>query len=63
VLPSGAWYPEHAVYHVRFAFKDVPSELNGQSWRGTVVIAGNWEAPGMRFVRAFFSVLWREVGF
>jgi hypothetical protein len=31
--------------------------------RGTVVIAGDWEAPGMRFVRAFLSVLWREAGF
>lgn len=59
----GAWYPDHAVYHVRFALKDAPAELTGRSWRGTVVIAGDWEAPGMRFVRAFFSVLWREVGF
>lgn len=59
----GAWYPEHAVYHVRFALQDAPKELRDQSWRGTVVIAGDWEAPGMRFVRAFFSVLWREIGF
>jgi putative peptide zinc metalloprotease protein len=63
VLPSGAWHPEHAVYHVRCALKDAPAELNGRSWRGKVVIAGDWEAPGMRFVCAFFAVLWRELGF
>jgi putative peptide zinc metalloprotease protein len=60
---QGAWIPEHAVYHVTLAVKEAPGVLQGQVWRGKVVIAGDWEAPGMRFVRAGLSVLWRELGF
>jgi len=60
---QGVWHPDHAVYHVTLAVKDAPGALAGRSWRGTVVIAGEWEAPGMRFVRTFLSVLWREAGF
>ncbi|MEO7494526.1 MAG: secretion protein HylD [Massilia sp.] len=60
---QGIWYPEHAVYHVRFALTGPAGALEGRSWRGKVVIAGHWEAPGARFVRAFFGVFWREFGF
>jgi putative peptide zinc metalloprotease protein len=60
---QGVWHPEHAVYHVTLSVKDEAGTLSGRSWRGTIVIAGDWEAPGMRFVRAFLSVLWREAGF
>ncbi|HYD81854.1 MAG TPA: site-2 protease family protein [Paucimonas sp.] len=66
---QGAWYPEHAVYRVGFALwdeqdaRDLAPAASGQSRRGTVVIAGAWEAPGARFVRHFLSVLWREIGF
>ncbi|HYC41901.1 MAG TPA: secretion protein HylD [Noviherbaspirillum sp.] len=61
---QGVWYPEHGVYRVKLAMApgetDQPAQ---QALRGTVVIAGKWEAPGLRFVRNFFSVLWRELGF
>ncbi|TFW10315.1 HlyD family efflux transporter periplasmic adaptor subunit [Oxalobacteraceae bacterium OM1] len=59
---QGAWYPEHAVYRVALAVQG-EDEPTVQALRGRVVIAGKWEAPGMRFVRNFFSVLWREFGF
>jgi len=61
---QGSWYPEHGVYRVALAVEqDETGQPVDQSRRGAVVIAGNWEAPGLRFVRNFFSVLWRELGF
>lgn len=60
---QGAWIPDHAVYHVSLSPEDIPEDYAGHVWRGKVVIAGTWEAPGMRFVRTFLSVLWREAGF
>ena len=61
---QGAWYPEHGVYRVTLAVApDEADKAAGQSLRGTVVIAGRWEAPGLRFLRNFLSVLWRELGF
>lgn len=60
---QGQWIPEHAVYHVTLAVREDPGVLGGQSWRGKVVIAGNWEAPGMQFMQSFAALLWRELGF
>ncbi|WP_296952449.1 HlyD family efflux transporter periplasmic adaptor subunit [uncultured Massilia sp.] len=60
---QGAWYPDHAVYRVTFTVDEAPGALAGQAWRGTVVIRGDWEAPGVRFARALASLAWREAGF
>ncbi|WP_082583883.1 site-2 protease family protein [Noviherbaspirillum sp. Root189] len=60
---QGSWIPEHAVYHVTLAVKDPAGALAGRIWRGKVVIAGDWEAPGWRFVQSFAAVAWRELGF
>ncbi|WP_151632460.1 HlyD family efflux transporter periplasmic adaptor subunit [Noviherbaspirillum aerium] len=60
---QGQWIPEHAVYHVTLAVREGTGTLAGQSWRGKVVIAGDWEAPGMQFVQSFAALLWREMGF
>jgi len=60
---QGQWIPEHAVYHVTLAVKDSIGNLDGQSWRGKVVIAGDWEAPGVRFLQSAVALLWRELGF
>jgi putative peptide zinc metalloprotease protein len=60
---QGAWYPDHAVYRVTFSVDRVPAQLAGHAWRGKVVIAGDWEAPGTRFVRALAGLFWREAGF
>jgi putative peptide zinc metalloprotease protein len=59
----GAWIPEHAVYHVTLSLKDAPGTLDGRTWRGKVVIAGAWEAPGSRFVQSLAALLGRELGF
>jgi putative peptide zinc metalloprotease protein len=59
---SGVFYPERAVYRVLLKVvsdNDAPQH----SWRGLLAIAGDWEAPGMRFLRTMFTVLWRETGF
>jgi len=60
---QGEWFPDHAVYRVRFSVQDKAGVLAGHAWRGKVVIAGAWEAPGARFVRAAAALLWREAGF
>lgn len=60
---QGVWFPDHAVYRVNFAVRDPTGSLAGRSWRGTVVIAGDWEAPGQRLVRTAAGLLWREAGF
>ena len=60
---QGVWFPDHAVYRVSFAVQDETGVLAERSWRGTVVIAGDWEAPGARFLRAFATLAWREAGF
>lgn len=59
---AGVLYPEHAVYRVVL---DVDAELPTTSpvWRGRVAIAGQWEAPALRFLRAATAVAWREAGF
>jgi putative peptide zinc metalloprotease protein len=60
---QGAWYPDHAVYRVSFSVDQPEAQLAGHAWRGKVVIAGDWEAPGTRFVRALAGLFWREAGF
>jgi len=60
---GGAWYPDGAVYRVSFSVEEPAGELAGQAWRGKVVIAGAWEAPGTRFARALAALFWREAGF
>lgn len=59
---NGVLYPEHAVYRVLL---DADSDLSAASpeWRGHVAIAGQWEAPALRFLRSAASVAWREAGF
>lgn len=60
---QGYWYPEHAVYRVTFAVAESSGPLAGRSWRGKVVIAADWEAPGARLVRGVAALWWREAGF
>ncbi|MCE1241185.1 MAG: HlyD family efflux transporter periplasmic adaptor subunit [Azonexaceae bacterium] len=59
---QGVLYPERAIYRVVLAVKaDAVAPQN--SWRGQVSIAGDWEAPGLRFLRHAGSVFFREAGF
>lgn len=60
---NNQYIPEQAVYRVILVAAGNPGELAGHSWRGKVVIRGDWEAPGMRFIRAALALLWRESGF
>ena len=60
---QGARYPDHAVYRVTFSVDRQAPQPACHAWRGKVVIAGDWEAPGTRFVRALASLFWREAGF
>jgi putative peptide zinc metalloprotease protein len=60
---QGVWYPDHAVYRVSFSVDQPADTLAGHAWRGKVVVAGAWEAPGTRFVRSLATLFWREAGF
>ena len=60
---NGQFVPERATFRVLLTASEVPSELVGASWRGRVVIHGDWEAPGWRFLRSALALLWREAGF
>ena len=59
---SGLLYPEQAVYRVVL---DIDAELPASSplLRGRLAIAGAWESPVSRFLRAAGAVAWREAGF
>lgn len=54
--------PEQGVYRVSLTVAATPDALNDQSWRGTVVIHGRWEAPALRYLRSALAVLLREAG-
>jgi putative peptide zinc metalloprotease protein len=59
---SGVLYPEQAVYRVVL---NVDADLTAACplLRGRVAIAGQWESPVSRFLRAAGAVAWREAGF
>jgi len=59
---NGILYPEQAVYRV---ILDIEADLPATSplLRGRVAIAGRWESPAARFIRAAGAVAWREAGF
>ncbi|WP_432380195.1 HlyD family efflux transporter periplasmic adaptor subunit [Duganella sp. P38] len=58
----GVLYPEQAVYRVLLQ-ADTELPPSTPAWRGHVAIAGDWEAPALRFLRTAASVAWREAGF
>ena len=58
----GQLIPERAIYRVILSLNGEPGALSKASWRGQVVIRAEWEAPAWRYIRAFFVLLWRELG-
>jgi putative peptide zinc metalloprotease protein len=62
-VQHGNYVPERAVYRVHLLVDSETAEFSGKHIRGTVVIRGDWEAPGFRFLRSAFGLLWRELGF
>lgn len=59
----GQLVPERAVYRVTLDSEAPPPGYSAQSWRGNVVIRGDWEAPALGFLRAALVLIWRELGF
>jgi putative peptide zinc metalloprotease protein len=60
---NGRLIPEKAVYRVRLHAIDPPAKLVGHSWRGRVVIQGDWSSPAWRWLRTAIAVVVRESGF
>lgn len=59
----GQFYPERPVYRVSFKAVDAPPSATQHAWRGTVVVDGQWAAPGWRYVRNAMALVRREAGF
>jgi putative peptide zinc metalloprotease protein len=60
----GQLIPERAVYRVSLYSEQLPPpQAQQQSWRGKVVINGNWQSPLQGFVRSALVLIWRETGF
>ena len=60
---KGQYFPERAVYRVVLSAHESNERFSGRSWRGSVSIRGEWEAPGVGFLRSALALLWRESGF
>lgn len=59
----GVLYPERSAYRVTLSTTELPNSLLAHTWRGKVVIAGNWSIPAWQFVRTALALFWREAGF
>ncbi|MES2818282.1 MAG: HlyD family efflux transporter periplasmic adaptor subunit [Pseudomonadota bacterium] len=59
---QGQLIPEQAMYRVTLAVESPLGSLDGQSWRGKVVVHGTWEAPAWRYLRNAAAVLLSEAG-
>lgn len=59
---QGQLIPEQAMYRVTLAVESPLGTLEGQSWRGKVVVHGAWEAPAWRYLRNATAVLLSEAG-
>ncbi|HZX33270.1 MAG TPA: HlyD family efflux transporter periplasmic adaptor subunit [Rhodocyclaceae bacterium] len=60
---AGAFYPERPLYRVTLKGTEGADGAQQHTWRGRVVIAGKWAAPGWRYARAAIALMQREAGF
>jgi putative peptide zinc metalloprotease protein len=61
---DGKWLPEQAVYHVVLA-PSSPSAIaaDTRTWRGELLIDGQWQSPAIRYLKNAVAVMWRELDF
>ena len=60
---NGQLIPERAVYRVSMDVDVMPSFMQQQSWRGSVIVESDTQIPISRYARQVMSVLMREMGF
>jgi putative peptide zinc metalloprotease protein len=60
---NGQLIPERAVYRVSMDVDVMPSSMQQQSWRGSVIVESDTQIPISRYARQVLSVLMREMGF
>lgn len=60
---NAQFYPERPVYRVILKVLDAPATSSQHTWRGKVVIAGEWAAPAWRTLRSAAALMRREAGF
>lgn len=54
---------EKGMYRVTLLPVDMPSEFEGRTWRGDLIIHVSWQVPAWRYIKHAISVLVREVSF
>jgi putative peptide zinc metalloprotease protein len=60
---SGLLHPERPIFRINLKAGNGGEVVAGRTWRGRVVIAGRWSAPGWRYLRAALTLFRREAGF
>jgi putative peptide zinc metalloprotease protein len=60
---NGVLVPERAVFRVTLELQDMPEDIQNLSWRGKLMIHGDWASPIARYLRQIMAVLVRETGF
>jgi putative peptide zinc metalloprotease protein len=60
---NGQLHPERPIFRVSLKAEGNDEHGHTRTWRGKVVIAGAWSAPGWRYLRAALATVRREAGF
>lgn len=60
---NGQLHPERPIFRVSLTTSGDNEHGPVRTWRGKVVIAGEWSAPGWRYLRAALAAVRREAGF
>lgn len=62
-MQNDTWVPDKALYRVTFTVEEPLQSLSEHTWRGNVVIQGEWQAPITDHLHSALALLWRELGF
>lgn len=56
-------WAENAVYRITLAPEVLPTELQGRTWRGDLMIHVAWQVPAWPYIKHALSILIREIAF
>ncbi|MBC7504932.1 MAG: HlyD family efflux transporter periplasmic adaptor subunit [Sandarakinorhabdus sp.] len=62
-IEDSAMVPEGSVFRVRLTTDDLPASLQGRSWRGQLMVYGDWSSIGWRYLQAAAALVVREASF
>jgi putative peptide zinc metalloprotease protein len=56
-------WAENAIYRITLVPEAMPSELQGRTWRGDLMIHVSWQVPAWPYIKHAVSILIRELSF